>query len=283
MDAGNNLILNRVFTQSIFKNLLDEQHDTTYSAVVRRYINNPESKSNRQLISEIYHVMKKNYRNEYFYKNTILNNLLLGRHSLRTTTALSEIPIAKSKADFILINGKAIVYEIKTELDTFERLESQLNDYYKAFSNVCVVTCKSNHETILKRLENSPVGICLLTERNTLSRIKDPVEDTSNLDSSIMFKILRKSEYESIIQSVYGKLPEVTQFNYYSACKKLFCGLELNLAYKYFLGELKKRHVIDVTEYTDVPYELKSLVYFSKFRKKNYQQLERFLKNIYGG
>ncbi|MBU5889902.1 sce7726 family protein, partial [Vibrio cholerae O1] len=77
-------------------------------------------------------------RNEYFYKNTLLNKLLLGKHSLNTTTAITEIPINKSKADFILINGKAVVYEIKTGLDSFERLESQIEDYFKAFVNVYV-------------------------------------------------------------------------------------------------------------------------------------------------
>lgn len=45
-----------------------------------------------------------------------------------TTTALTEIAIAKSKADFVLINGKAVVYEIKTELDNLERLSAQVDD-----------------------------------------------------------------------------------------------------------------------------------------------------------
>ena len=61
-------------------------------------------------------------------------------HSVNTTTALTEVAIAKSKADFVLINGKAVVYEIKTELDNLERLCSQIDDYYKAFDHVAVVT-----------------------------------------------------------------------------------------------------------------------------------------------
>ena len=87
-------------------------------------------------------------RNEYYYKNTLLNKLLLGIHSVNTTTALTEIPIAKSKADFVLINGKAVVYEIKTELDNFDRLENQINDYYTAFDHVAVVTCKENIQVL---------------------------------------------------------------------------------------------------------------------------------------
>lgn len=283
MNTSNNIILNRIFTQSIFRNLLDNQYDMTYCTVVKRYLDNPQSKSNQELISEIYQVLKKQYRNEYFYKNTILNKLLLGRHSLRTTTALMEIPVAKSKADFILINGKAIVYEIKTELDTFERLDNQLIDYYKAFSRVCVVTSESNYEAVSKKLKNTPVGICLLTSQNTLSTKKEPIEDVSKLDLSMMFKILRKKEYESIVKDYYGELPQVTQFNYYSACQKLFCDLDTGIAYRFLLRELKKRHKVDIIEYSNVPYELKCLIYFSKFRKTDYLQLNNFLKIKFGG
>ena len=48
------------------------------------------------------------------------------------------------------LNGKAVVYEIKTELDNLERLESQISDYYKAFDHVAVVTCIENVENVKK-------------------------------------------------------------------------------------------------------------------------------------
>jgi hypothetical protein len=113
---SNQLILNRFFTQNTFTDLLREQFNSAYCEVIKRYIKDNETKSNRILISEIYEIMTRSYRNEYVYKNTLLNRLLLTKHSLKTTTALTEIPISRSKADFVLINGKAVVYEIKTEL-----------------------------------------------------------------------------------------------------------------------------------------------------------------------
>lgn len=283
MNTVNNLILSRIFTQNTFRTLLETQVDDTYFTSVKRFLNDPESKTNNELISEMYGVMSKCYRNEYFYKNTILNKLLLGRHSLKTTTALTEIPIGKSKADFVLINGKAVVYEIKTELDNFERLDSQLNDYYKAFTRVCVVTCESNYDLISKKLDGTPVGICLLTHRNTLSTKKEPIEDFSKLNSHIMFKILRKHEYETIIKDNYGELPQATQFNYYKACQKLYCDLGVEIAYKYLLSELKKRNAIDIVDYSLVPYELKFLIYFSQFKSSDFLQLDNFLQNKFGG
>lgn len=52
--------------------------------------------------------------------------------------------------------------------------------------------------------------------------VRKPQRHISDLDKEIIFKLLRKSEYEDIIAQWYGYLPEVTQFKYYAACKKCF-------------------------------------------------------------
>ena len=143
--------------------------------MIKKYINYDSTKTNSELVSEIYNILKTEYRNEYYYKNTLLNKLLLGVHSVNTTTALTEIPIAKSKADFVLINGKAVVYEIKTELDNLERLESQINDYFKAFDHVAVVTYNENVTAIQKKIDSigKPVGIYVLQNRGTIKKYKN--------------------------------------------------------------------------------------------------------------
>ena len=280
---SNNIILNRVFTQNTFADLLTEQFNSTYCEVIKRYIEDIGTKSNRILISEIYEIMTHNYRNEYVYKNTLLNKLLITKHSLKTTSALTEIPIGKSKADFVLINGKAVVYEIKTELDSFDRLESQLCDYYKAFDHVCVVTCEDNFKKLEGMLKDSHVGIYVLTKHNRLSSRKDPIRDNSKLDSKVMFKILRKLEFENIIKTHYGEIPTVSQVNHYNYCYKLFKSIDIEIVYKYMLNALKKRAIVEIEEYKNIPYELKFLAYFAKFKKSNYQQLNDFLNNEFGG
>ncbi len=283
VEATNNLLLNRVFTRNTFKALINESRDTSYNAAVVRYVADPEGKSHQQIISFIYKLMDNEYRNEYYYKNTLLNKLLLGIHSPKTTVALTEVPVNKSKADFILINGKAVVYEIKTELDNLDRLENQLNDYFKAFNNVCVVTSEATFEAVNKKLVNSNVGIYVLTHRNTISLRKEAVNDASRLDLGIIFKILRKKEYESIIKEVYGYLPDVSQFKYYSECKKLFENIDVWTAYTMFIKELKKRNSIDMELFEKVPKEIKSIIYFSDFNIKDYVNLNRFLQSKYRG
>lgn len=277
--------LNRIFTRNMLRHFIDGKTDNVYSAVVKRYASNPGKKNNRELISEIYHELKSNYRNEYFYKNTLLNKLLLGVHSVNTTTALTEVSIAKSKADFVLINGKAVVYEIKTELDNLERLSTQIDDYYKAFDHVAVVTYEKNVQHIQRVLDNidKPVGIYVLRKNGKLGTIQSPQKYVDDLDKEIIFKLLRKSEYEDIVSQWFGELPEVTQFKYYATCKRMFMQIPIEESYVLVLRMLKKRMKIEKEEFVNIPYELKFLAYFMELTYDDYQKLEVFLENQYGG
>lgn len=278
-------ILNKIFSRNTFRRCYEEGNDKVYGQVIRRYIDYDSEKTNSELISEIYSVLKNEYRNEYYYKNTLLNKLLLGVHSVNTTTALTEIPIAKSKADFVLINGKAVVYEIKTELDNLDRLESQINDYFKAFDHVAVVTYKENIEAIQKKIEDigKPVGIYVLQKRETLKTIQKPKVYKDALDAQILYKILRKPEYEEIILKKYGFLPEVSAFQYYSECRKLFMKIPIEESYIYVLELLKKRTKIIKEAYKEIPYELKFLAYFMELKAEDYKKISYFLNQPYGG
>lgn len=269
----------------MLKELIEQQRNVTLiSKVVKRYelSYNGESK-NENIISEIYEYLGSSYRNEYFYKNTLLNKLLINAHRLKTTTALTEVPIAKSKADFIMINGKAFVYEIKTELDTFERLESQITDYYKVFDHVCVVTSENQSEELLVRFKDSPVGIYVLSNKNTLRRLKEPETYRDRLQKDQIFKILNKPEYENIVKRIQKQLPNVTPVNYYSECKKIVCDMQLDELYDLFLKELKKRNRIDIIDFGSIPYSLRFLVYFSKFQKSQLEELNKYLNQPFKG
>ena len=281
--SDNNTILTRVFTQNTLKSFISEETDPSIlHKVVRRYkIPCSGECSNKDIISEIYSYIGSVYRNEYFYKNTLLNKLLVHVHRLKTTVALTEVPIARSKADFIMINGKAVVYEIKTELDTLERLEHQIDDYYKAFDHVCVVSSDSQKDELIERFKDSRVGIYTLTKRNTLCRVKEPEEYRDKLDLQCIFKILNKPEYESIVMKLQGKLPDVTPVKYYKECCRIVCNESIDKIYPLFLKELKKRNRIDIIDFSGIPDALNFLVYFCKYKEKEFNQLKLFLDEPY--
>ncbi|MDO7266246.1 sce7726 family protein [Shouchella clausii] len=285
MRSNNNTILNRFFTRRVLKDLINNEVVSVYNSCINRYVSLPHNNfNNRDFVSAIYQFLNSNYRNEYFYKNTLFNKILIGNHSLNTTVALSEIPVNKSKADFILINGKATVYEIKTQLDTFDRLKCQVMDYYRAFDRVIVLTSEENYDKLELLLRGSTVGINVLTKRNTISVRKKPIVNRDYLDHSTIFKILRKNEFENIIKKFHGFLPETVPVSYYKECMKLFLSIEIDLLYPEVLRELKKRNIGEKEEFKKVvPYELKSLVYFSGFKKQDYEKLYFFLNECWRG
>lgn len=280
---NNNIILNRIFTKTTFNNLIYNKDNACYLKTVKRYLSDINKKNNKLIISDLYKFMGKEYRNEYYFKNTLINKLLLGKYSINTTTALTEVPINKSKADFILVNNKAVVYEIKTSLDTLERLDTQLSDYFKAFTSVCVVTCESNYEKLSSILKDTKVGIYILTDKNTLSKRKEPIEEKEHLNYEVIFKILRKNEFENILLKYYGKLPSSTPAFYYDECLKYFKNIGIDLIYKYMLEELRKRIYLEKDNYKkNIPYELKFLAYFAEYKEEDYSKLNKFLMRGFG-
>ena len=281
---SNNLILNRLFTIATFQKLISATDSNIYLKIVDRYVDTKTAHTNGEAIEQVYNYLRKQYRNQYYYKNTILNKLLLGVHSINTTTALTEVAISTSKADFVLINGKAVVYEIKTELDNLERLEGQINDYYKAFDHICVLTCDEYASVLQKRFSESNVGIYVLTKNETIKRIKEPTRCDSFIDSNVVFKILNKPEFENILLEYYGELPITSQVKFYSTCRDWFLQIPKEEAYKLFLKVLKERNAVeDKRKFESVPYELKSLAYFSQYCGCDYENLEHFLADKIGG
>ena len=69
------------------------------------------------------------HRSEYVFKNQIISKVVFGRHSPRTASALLELPMGQSVADVVVLNGTSTTYEVKTDLDQFTRLSTQLDDY----------------------------------------------------------------------------------------------------------------------------------------------------------
>ena len=220
MERMNQYLINKVFTVPYIDRLVDTRNvPDSLCQCIQRYVKSGDL-TYGNAISQIYSYMNNNYRNEYYYKNTIFNKLLIEKHDLYNTAALTELPISNSKADFVMINGKGVVYEIKTDLDNFIRLQNQIDDYYKVFSYVYVVVSKKQIEKVKEALETSTVGIYELTKKGNLICRKKAMCNRNNLSHEVMFQLLRKQEFEKIIMDYYKVLPDVNAFQYYRECLK---------------------------------------------------------------
>jgi hypothetical protein len=175
-------------------------------------------------------------KNEEYYKNILVNNF-----NKEKSKVIEELYIARSRADVIHIADETTLYEIKSEVDTLFRLQKQLKDYYKAFSNVCVFSCESKVKTLIKILEKTKTGICILNKENEIEVVKKTESETSFLEHETIFKVLRRSERDNIIQSFFGFLPTATPVFYFDSCFELFEKIPIIEVYNSFSNQLKNR------------------------------------------
>ena len=285
MQKFDTYMINKIFTVPYFDRMISENSvPESFSKCVKRYIKTEEATIG-EAISEIYHFMDCEYRNEYFYKNTILNQLLIKKHDLYNTAALTELPIGDSKADFIMINGRGVVYEIKTDLDNLLRLENQIKDYYKVFSYVYVVVGNKQLSHVKEFLKDQKVGIYELTASGKLICRKKALCNKENLSYEAMFQVLRKAEFESILLKHFHKLPEVNSFQYYRECQKWLERVNIITLQKDVMKCLKARTLMLVENKLEekVPYELRFYAYFSKKINSDYQEIDTFWNERMGG
>lgn len=269
--------LNKIFTIPYLDSIQCSKH--FQSVISDKNISLPTTY--KSIITDFYQELMHTHRNEYFYKNELLNSLLIQNGKISSCSALTELPVADSKTDMIFVdeNDVGTVYEIKTELDTLNRLESQIQDYYKAFPYIYVVTSSSHLQQLEQVLEGTNVGIIELANDNEFVHRKEAVCDITALSHDILFRILRKKEFESIVMKYFGKLPEVSDFVYYRTCFGLLENLDIVLFQKEVMSCLRKRNLVQNAESftNNVPYELSFYGYFSKKYKNKLDMLGRFL------
>ncbi len=194
----------------------------------------------KQFFDWIYNILFKYYRNEYIYKNVIANKILLGKHSLNTSQMLTEFRVGKCKADVVILNGTSTVYEIKSEFDTFARLEKQIQAYFKVFDYINVITSASQAHKLESKLPEA-AGILVLTNKNSITTIREANTNKKNIKPEILFDSLRKTEYTKAIKEYFGTLPDVPNTQIYKECKKLFCKIPIIVAHDLTINILQNR------------------------------------------
>ena len=279
--SPNTSILPRLFSTRMFNDLIRDGYSNLLTEAIRTtsissFIT--ESSTLAEVLNSVYAFLQKNYRNEYIYKNVLVNKVLLGTHSLNTSFMLSELPVASCKADMVILNGTSTVYEIKTEYDSLERLDRQISAYRQAFDRINVVTShKPNQISQLERLLPAEVGIISLSEKNALHIVRRAESNLPNVVPSVIFDILHKKEYLSILKKHFGEIPTVPNTQIYREAKKKFELLPLNIIHTEMVRLLKLRGRNLGTFIQTVPSSLKAMSLKSNFSISEQQLFIQFL------
>ena len=130
-------------------------------------------------------VIKSNYMNEAVIKSSFIDSFLK-RRSPRSNVFIYELNVGTSRADLCVMNGTSSVFEIKTEFDTYDRLDKQLIDYKDYFDYINVIVPISEKNNILE-LVDSTVGVIVYY----INRL-----------GNITFKTLRESKLNILISPI---------------------------------------------------------------------------------
>lgn len=282
LDASQLSAASRIFSSAVFKEMAQKGKSPLFSRLIHQsktYELVDANSTVGDLFDGVFNLLKnKTYRHEYAYKAAITNKILLGTHSLKTASMLSEFRVGKSKADIVILNGTSSAYEIKSERDKLDRLEGQINSYLKVFARVNVITGE-NHLEEIKNKTSEEVGILLLTDRYQISIIRKAVERRDRIDPQILFESLQRKEQIEILMQFGVTPPDVPNTQLHEALREKFSKLPPAQLHDVTISTLKKtRSLLRLKDFTkNIPTSLYAIA-LSVSLKKNEQ--DRFIQAI---
>lgn len=271
-----------VFSSTSFTKLMQHGDFSFIDSKINRYDKNKVQEgiivTYLDYIRFIYRELGKQYRNEYFYKNTFINTLLLKKYGIKDTILLNEFRVGKSVADLVMINGESRAFEIKTELDSKKRLHGQISDYSKVFNKCYVITDESLVEKYAN--EDDSVGIIALQKKSRsfkLEEVRSPITN-DYINPDVAMRCLRTNEYKNIAKTYFEELPEMNSFNMFKICLDLIRYIPQDEFTLLFNSEIKKRKSA-TTSLRFVNKELRQIALALNLNKVKYQQLDMQLSN----
>ncbi|MFR9545831.1 MAG: sce7726 family protein [Rikenellaceae bacterium] len=271
-----------IFSRRVFSSIIDNDDFSYINIVANRYdrdlISGGKLNTYLEYIRYLYKHLCKEYRCEYLYKNTIINELLIKQHGTKSTIAINEFRAGDTIVDIALFNGISRAFEIKTEYDSDKRLVSQLSSYCKIFHECYIVIPESLLSKYIDIVENN-IGIDLLYRERGLLKIKTYRHATTNVevDPDIMIKSLRVNEYKNIVEKYFGTLPDVSSFRMYNACLELLRQIDSGELQRLFNDELKLRTTV-TPGLNKVVKELRQICLSLNVSLELYKELESKLK-----
>lgn len=178
-------------------------------------------------------------RGAYPYRAAIARKLFREKHKIESATLLAEFRVGSARADAVVLNGKATVYEIKSERDNVGRLAEQLDQYARVFPNVRVVAAERHVDAVM-RIADSSIGVISLSKKLTLHTVRAGADDRSRLSVTHIFDSLQRAEAIAILRRYGIAIPELPNTAMHGALRKLFATLTADQAHRGMLATLKK-------------------------------------------
>ncbi len=164
-------------------------------------------------------------RDEYVYRAAVSHKILMGKHSLRTASILNEFRAGSCKADLVILNGTATVYEIKSERDSLARLANQIQNYKRVFAKVNIIASDTHVDGILAAVPDD-VGVMCLSKRYQITTVREALDCPERICPLTVFESLRSAEAISILKALHVSVPQVPNTQRHALLRVLFADLD---------------------------------------------------------
>ena len=210
---------------------------------LERYNLIEKNKGNSYLkfLRNTYHILEKNYPNEYVLKNEFLNKWLKKELGTNNSAIFNEFRIGKAIADLAMFNGISKVFEIKTILDKEYRLSNQIQEYRKIFNEAYIIV----PDVLLTKYSNydESIGIITFDSNSKNFKIVQRAKRNKELNPETLMEVLHTKEYLEITEEYYEQLPQMNSFNQFEICKGLISKIPQKELNDLFLSKMKKRKI----------------------------------------
>lgn len=248
-----------LFSSSVIRELARKERSPLFARLARQsLLPVPPSQRVAAMFEAAFAVLRREgWRDEYIYKAALTHNVLLGTHTLNTASMLSEFRVGACKADLVILNGTATVYEVKSERDSLARLERQIAAYRQVFARVCVITAGCHLDGVIGSVPRD-VGVLLLSRRGQIRTVRAAIDQPERTSSSAIFESVRTEEARLILQQVGLKVPIVPNTKLRGALYEMFVRLDSRTAHDGMVRVLKRtRNLLPLYEMVEnLPHSL---------------------------
>lgn len=273
--------LAQLFTSSHLKELSKGKLDLL-NQVNQIYFQSDENILISKIFDESFQLLSDHYANEYIYKNLIIEKLFLKKHSTQDATFLTEFRVGKRKVDCVILNGKSTCYEIKTEFDSLQRLDQQLDAYQGLFNEVYVVCAPQFTKKLLNDLPLN-IGIIEFSNKLILKKIRKSKTNNFISNKKLIMESMRQTEYTELASRLSKKTINIPNMEIYDYCHSIIdnCQNERKLN-KFFIETLKKKRKNDEKIINSFPTSLTNAVISYKFLKSDLIKLAEIMQINHG-
>lgn len=267
--------ISRLFSSTVFREMAKEGRSSTFArlfdlteigAVCQPYATVADG------FDAAFEVLKRTgLRDEYVYRAAVTQKVLMGTHSLNTASMLTEFRAGTCKADLVILNGTATVYEIKSERDSLTRLANQIENYRKVFASINVIASET-HVDAVSAMIPAYVGIICLSPQYRIRTVRNAVNQPERVCPITLFESLRSAEANMVLKKLGASIPDVPNTQRHTAMRIVFSKLEPSAVHQAMVATLKQtRNLAPLNELVEqLPHSLHAAALSIKVRRNEH-------------